>query len=77
MTVQTLLLEQVGPFAGEESLDTIRYRTCDFCDLSATEDIYAGVLDESKWRTFYLMHPYGVTVCEHCLPGVEFPESTP
>jgi hypothetical protein len=58
-------LEQVSPFIGDTP-ETIRYRHCDFCSLSACEDLWAGKRDEADWRTFYRLVD-GCCVCGVCL----------
>ena len=61
-------LAEVDPFA-RDSFDTIHYRSCDFCEETATDDIYAGKLEESKWRRFYeVLGESGLICCENCLP---------
>lgn len=65
-----IVLEQVGPFTNEDDPDKIYYRACDFCFDSAVQDVFAG---EEEWRTFYILHPDGLSVCEHCVAKIEMP----
>lgn len=64
MATQTVFpVEEVGPFVGD-TLDTVRYRFCDYCYESAVEDVWAN----RPLRTFYLAQDdSGLSVCEHCL----------
>lgn len=65
-----IVLTEVGPFAGD-TYETVRYRTCDWCEQSACEDIWAGKQHESEWRRFYeVMGECGLVCCEHCLPDL-------
>lgn len=71
-TVTTIVLTEAGPFAGE-TFETVHYRQCDFCQHSGTDDIYAGILDESAWRRLYEVSPTEpgdcvLICCEECLP---------
>lgn len=62
-----VVLSEVSPYAGD-TFETIHYRSCDFCDRTACEDIRAGQLDESRWRRYYeVLGECGLVVCEVCL----------
>lgn len=70
--MSTTALILVSPF--HENILEDGYRTCDFCDQSATDDIWEGRLQEAEWRKFYLIaDDSGLCVCENCLVDGEIP----
>jgi len=63
----------VGPFIelrppGDNPDPYFAYRSCDFCNENACQDIWAGKLAENQWRKFYRSEKEGLNVCEHCVP---------
>ncbi len=58
------MLTLLGPFYTNHHGDP-SYRSCDFCFQSATADIWAGILDESRWRQFF--DADGTCICSRCL----------
>lgn len=68
-----VVVNLVSPFQDEHDIDLIRYRGCDFCYESATEDIWAGKIAESEWRQFYILEGPefgGECCCGNCLENV-------
>ena len=63
-----IVLTEVGPFVGD-TVETIGYRSCDFCYQTVCEDIWAGKSDEADWRRFYRLED-GCICCENCLPAL-------
>ena len=68
-------LDEAGPFVDHEPSEGIpwpwaSYRSCDYCQETACEDIWSGKINQEDWRRFYLLQD-GTCVCEHCVPTLE------